>query len=140
MEGTLIVEFSSLNYLAILLAGLSGYVLGALWYSRTGFGKTWLKRMGLEGDDLEEPIGPMALAMLSSLIKAFALALVVQAFGAKSFLDGAGVGLLIGLGLNATSIFSDHLFGQWDFQLFVIRAGYQVCFSTLAGGILGFWR
>jgi len=132
--------FVSLNLLAVFLAGLSGYLLGTLWYSPAGFGKTWLASTDLEESESAAPFQPTMLAFGAAMIQSLTLGLVVLEFGARTFLDGASVGLLVGFGLIATSIFSDHLYGRWNIELFLIQAGYRVCFATLVGGILGFWK
>ena len=136
----MILPFASLNYFAIFVASLSGYVLGAFWYSPFGFGQSWLELVVLKEEELTDPIKPMIFTFFSALIKSFTLALVILAFGAKTFVDGATIGLLVGIGLISTSMFSDYMFGRWNLKLFLIQAGYRVCFVTLAGGILGFWR
>ncbi len=139
-ERSPVFPIASLNYLAIFAAALAGYFLGAFWYSPMGFGKSWLRLMDLNEEDLADSMKPMIYTFLSALVKSFTLALVIFAFGAKTFVDGATVGLVVGIGLISTSMFSDYMFGHWNLKLFAIQAGYRVCFVTLAGGILGFWR
>lgn len=132
--------FGSINYLAVLLSGSVGYLLGVFWYSCLGFGKTWSNLMRLEETELSESLVSVTATIFAVLVTTLTLALIIQAFAAKTFMGGAGVGLLVGIGLISPSMFTDHLFTQWKWDLFLIQAGYRVCFVTLAGGILGFWR
>ena len=139
-RGATIFSFASLNFLAITLSAGVGYLLGSFWYSPMGFGRTWSRLKGNSMEEQQDSTRSMILAFLAIWLTSLALALVIQAFAAKTFLEGASVGLLVGVGLISTSMFSDTVFGNWNTQLFVIQAGYRICFVTLAGGILAFWR
>ena len=37
----------SVNWLAVLVAGISSFVVGGIWYSPNLFGKAWLKANNL---------------------------------------------------------------------------------------------
>src|ERR1041385_7879289 len=79
----------SINYWAILVAGIANMVVGALWYGPI-FGKTWMKLMGLNKDDM----GKMKMSanaayiggFVTSLIMAFVLA--HDAFAWSNFMGG----------------------------------------------------
>ena len=38
---------NTLNWLAVLAAGISAFVLGGIWYSPALLGKTWMKETNL---------------------------------------------------------------------------------------------
>src|SRR5690554_2499038 len=44
------MDINSINWLAVLVAGISAFVLGGVWYSPTLFGNAWMKenKMTLE--------------------------------------------------------------------------------------------
>ena len=42
----------TMNYLAIIAAALSSFVVGGLWYSPLLFARPWLAAAGLRADDL----------------------------------------------------------------------------------------
>lgn len=66
-----------INYLAVLLAGLSSMVVGSVWYAKGVFGNTWSKLAKVDLDKKPEP-AQMAYMMggtiIVSLITAFVLA------------------------------------------------------------------
>ncbi|HNI11929.1 MAG TPA: DUF1761 family protein, partial [bacterium] len=39
--------FNSLNWLAIIVASISAFVLGGIWYSPLMFGNAWMKVAGM---------------------------------------------------------------------------------------------
>jgi hypothetical protein len=55
-------------------------------------------------------------------------------------LDGAVLGLYIGVGFIAAAMASDYAFCRWPKELFFIQAGYRVVYSVIMGAILARWR
>ena len=47
------MEMGSINWLAILVAGISSFVVGGIWYSPGLFGKAWMKDNNLTEDDVK---------------------------------------------------------------------------------------
>jgi hypothetical protein len=47
------MDFSTINYLAVLVAALSTFVLGGLWYSPMLFGKAWMQLNNFTDADLQ---------------------------------------------------------------------------------------
>jgi uncharacterized membrane protein len=72
----------------------------------------------------------------------FGLAIILQGHAGRdvTFVSGALYGFLIGLFFIATSIGINILYQRKSFTLWAIDAGYQVCYLTIAGAILGAWR
>ena len=48
------MEFGSINWLAVLVAGISSFVVGGIWYSPGLFGKAWMKDNNLTEDDVKK--------------------------------------------------------------------------------------
>lgn len=48
------MEMGSINWLAVLVAGISSFVVGGIWYSPGLFGKAWMKDNGLTEDDVKK--------------------------------------------------------------------------------------
>ena len=47
------MDFSKINYLAVLVAALSTFLLGGLWYSPMLFGKAWMRTNKFTDADLQ---------------------------------------------------------------------------------------
>ena len=132
-------HISHVNYLAVLVATLASFVLGGWWYSPSGFGRAWLAALGKSMNDLGSPAVAMTLTFLSTFFTAIILAVLINALGDPTLYRGAGLGLIVGVGIVATSMFSDYLFSGNPLELFLIQAGYRVVLLTIMGGIIGVW-
>ncbi len=128
------------NYWAILVAALSTFVIGGLWYSPALFGKAWMKENGFTEEELRQ--GNMmkifGLAFVLGLIAAVNLAMFIGP--ENNPVMGALWGFLAGAGWVATFVGMHYLFERKSFTLFLINAGYSIVSLTLMGVILAAWK
>lgn len=133
------MDLSTLNYFAVLVAALSSFVIGGLWYSPFLFGKAWMAEHGFKDDDLQGGTGKtFGISFLLSLVIAFNLAAFLGPDATISW--GLTAGALAGIGWVATAIGITYLFERRSMRLFLINAGYHAVAFTIMGGILGLWR
>lgn len=134
------MENMDLNYWAILVAALSTFLIGGLWYSPAVFGKAWMKENGFTEEDLKK--GSMSkifgLAFFLGLIAAINLAMFMGPESDPTM--GALWGFLAGFGWVATFVGTHYLFERKSFKLFLINAGYSVVALTVMGVILAAWK
>ncbi len=134
-------EQISFNFLAILVATVSTFLLGGLWYSPALFGRAWMQEVGLTEEKCKAQGGVgriMGISFLLELIMAFNLAAFI---GAKaSFGFGAFAGAAAGFGWVALSFGVTYLFERKSLRLFFINAGYHGIALTIMGAILGAWH
>jgi hypothetical protein len=134
------MENMDLNYWAILVAALSTFLIGGLWYSPAVFGKAWMKENGFTEDDLKK--GNMAkifgLAFFLGLIASVNLAMFMGPESDPTM--GALWGFLAGFGWVATFVGTHYLFERKSFKLFLINAGYSVVALTVMGVIIAAWK
>ena len=133
------VDFGSMNFVAMGVAALATMVLGALWYSPILFGDAWLNAIGKSREELGSPTTPLVGSMLAAIISAVAMEGLIVAIGAYSIGAGVAVGASVGLGLVATAMLSDNLFCGWGMRLYAIQVGYRVSYLLIIGAILGGW-
>ena len=133
------LDFSNLNWLAILVATAAGFLLGGIWYGPL-FGNAWLRAIGKTQDDIEPTPTPFIVSFFTALITAILLAALIHSLAIESTLHGALLGLLIGVGFIATAMGSDSAFCGWGLPLFLIQAGYRVTYSVIMGAILAAWQ
>jgi hypothetical protein len=129
-----------LNYMAIIAAALSTFLIGGLWYSPALFGKAWMRENGFTEESLKG--GNMAkifgLAFLLGLVAAINLAMFM---GPESNAGmGALWGFLAGFGWVATFVGTHYLFERRSFKLFLINAGYSIVALTVMGVIIAAWK
>ncbi len=127
-----------INYLAVLLATLSSFVIGGLWYSPLLFGKSWMALSGQSEERLRSgnPAIVFGGAFLLNLVAAFVLAMWLKERSAD-VQDAASAGFAIGLGLVASSIGVIYLFERRPLGLWLINGGYATVLFTVMGAILG---
>ncbi len=130
---------SQINWLAVLAAALSSFLLGGLWYSPLLFHRPWLAASGLDEAQLRRGTGRVfAGAFVCSLIAAVNLAFFLGAKATAGF--GTFAGFAAGLGWVATGLTTTYLFERRPAKLTVIDAGYHVVSLTIMGAILGAWH
>jgi len=131
---------TQLNYLAVLVAALSTFLIGGIWYSPALFSKAWMRENGfteenMKGRNMAKIFG---LAFLLALISAFNLAMFLGP--ERDPVMGALWGFLAGAGWVATFLGTYYLFEGKSFTLFLINAGYGIVSLTVMGAILAAWK
>ncbi|MCH8748658.1 DUF1761 domain-containing protein [Patescibacteria group bacterium] len=131
------------QWLAVIVAAIIGMALGAFWYSKNGFGKAWMKEMGLSEEKLktsQQKMGKMyALAFVASLVSAFVLANVVRLAGATTVGAGIAVGFWVWLGFAVPIMLGSILWENKSQKLFNINAGYQLVSWLIMAAVLAIW-
>lgn len=132
------MDLSTLNWLAIIVAGVAYFFLGALWYSPLLLGKLFIKYRGDIGEG-GQPIEYL-LTLVNGLVAAAVLAIIARLAGAATFIDGLGVGLLVAVGFVLTTNLTFTIFSGPHKMLWVIYSGYKLVGFGLMGVILALWR
>ena len=128
---------SNVNVLAVVVAALSSFALGGLWYSTPVFGAAWRRAAG--GPEIQgHPAKVFGLSFLFALVAAFAYALLVPQ--PASGVAAVTQGLVVGAGLVAASFGINYQFANRPAILWLIDGGYHTVQFTIYGLILGLWR
>ena len=129
-----------LNYLAVIVAGLTGFPLGFLWYGPL-FAKPWLAALGKTRETVQAPPPQhWALIALGALVSALVIAVVQSWAGAGALIDGLVVALILAGGLVITESFKLVVYEGWSMTLLNINNGYTLLHFAIMGAILGVWR
>lgn len=130
--------FSNINWLSVIVAAVSTFVVGGIWYGPL-FGKAWMQLFNFTEDDLKKRSLPKTFG--GSLLLAFIAAFNLEMFLGPEMTIGTGafVGFLTGFGWVATFLGILYLFEMQTFKAFMINAGYAVISLTLMGAILAAW-
>jgi len=129
----------SINYFAVIVAALSAFVIGGLWYSVL-FAKAWMVENGFDEEKLKS--GNMGIIFGGSFILSFIISFVFVMFlgPERDALFGAMAGFMAGLFWVAAAMGITYLFERKSLKLFLINAGYHVVTFTVIGFILGLWK
>lgn len=131
------------NFLAVLITAIVGFLIGWLWYGPF-FGKAWMKAMNISKKDIDkskkEGVGkPMTIGFLTSLVTAYILAIFVGLAGAATIGNGAFIGFLVWLGFFLTTSIGGMLWEGKKSELFYINTSYDLVRMIIMGGILAVW-
>jgi hypothetical protein len=130
-----------INWLAVLAAAVSTFVLGGLWYSKALFGRAWMSANNFSETDLAK----------SNMLKIFGLSLifaVIMAANLAAFLAepkttaawGATAGFLACFGWVTLAIATIGLFERRSWKYILINGGYMTVSFVIMGLIIGAWR
>ena len=132
---------ANLNHIAIIVAALSTFLLGGLWYSPILFGTAWQRENNLSDEELKK----------GNMIKIFGftfLFALIMAYNLGFFLNDASIdatmgllyGFLTGFGWIAMAIFINGQFERKSTRYMLINGGYMVVALSVMGLIIGAWR
>jgi hypothetical protein len=134
------MDISKLNYLAVLVAAVSAFLVGGIWYSPILFGNMWMRETGLDDESLRRR--NVAVVFGASFVLSVIIAFNLAAFlaGPPDLSWGLTAGALAGIGWVATAMAITYLFEARSMKLFLINAGYHAVTFIVMGGIIGFWK
>jgi hypothetical protein len=125
------------NMLAILLAAVSGFLVGGIWYGPL-FSKIWQREIGLSDEEIQSSnmLKVFGLTFLFSLLSAVFLGHLL-AFFDTDFQHTMMISVGVALGFIVPAIGTNYLFGRKSGTLFAIDAGYWIAFYTAMGLVFG---
>jgi len=149
------MELTSINWLAVIAASFSSFIIGALWFGPKTFYPVWMTAMGrkVPTEQVKMSAGSTILMFggtyVGALVQVATLAVIVAlartvdpTIGA---LGGAAIGALLGFGIGAAASFSHRQFAQHNHKqvqavwVWLIEVGQDIVCLTIAGAIIGAW-
>ena len=133
-----------INYWAVLVAGVSNMILGALWYGPL-FGKIWMRLMGLSDERLNElkvrGMGKLyAMAFVMALVMAYVLAHFANVWPTSGVSGAFQLAFWIWLGFIVTTMINSVLWEGKSFKLYMLNICYQLLALVVMAKILVLWR
>lgn len=97
----MLTAFAHLNWLAVGLAGLAYYLLGAVWFTPL-FGNAWDRSIGYDRSKSAR-FGPAyyVVPLVSAVVVAIALGMIHSALESSTLGDALVIGVIVGLGVAA---------------------------------------
>lgn len=134
-----LASLSEINYLAVIVAAIVGFGIGAVWYAPPVLGRRWMQLTGRTPENAtgENTVLAMGLAFLATLIGVLALALFIGKDA--GWQTGLVAGLVAGIGIASMAIVINGIFEAKSKELLAINSGYQILVFAVAGTILGAW-
>ncbi|MGA9442276.1 MAG: DUF1761 domain-containing protein [Methyloceanibacter sp.] len=133
------MAFAGMNYIAVFVAALAGFGVGAVWYGV--FGKAWLDALGKSEDDIKGSGAAQALpfvtGLVADLVMAIMLAGLMGHLGNISIHGGLITGLFVWVGFVITTMGVNHAFSRASPKLTAIDGGHWLAVLLVMGAIIG---
>ena len=135
------MDASNINYFAVVVAALSTFLIGGLWYSPLLFGKAWMRANNFSEQDLQtfSKARMFGWSFVFSLVMAVNLAMFLAAPG-TNLTWGMTAGALAGFGWVAMAIAIIGVFENRSWTYILINGGYMTVAFVVMGAIIGVWR
>ena len=135
------MHLANINWLAVIVAGAAGWLVGAVWYSVLS--KQWLAAQGKTMETAKQEAAGQSLPVLlvivfvANLIMAAMLYGIMTHVGPFTIRSGMISGALIWFGFVITAIATNYAFQGRKPMLTVIDGGYWLAVLLVIGAILG---
>jgi Protein of unknown function (DUF1761) len=131
-----------LNWLAVIVAAVAYWILGAIWYAQAVFGRAWMRAGGIEIQEGQSP-GPAiyVIPLIANFLAVLALAMLAAATGSTTTSHAFVLGLVVwggyavGLTLLGATFDARPSAGVW----FTINVGYHLIGLVGAAQIVTLW-
>lgn len=143
------MDFSSINWLAVVACVVASMVVGSLWFNPKTFFPAWWKAIGKTSKDSPGMTGSSAgmtwgLTILAALVEAIFMFLFVKAMGSMTpggatLASGALAGFFIWLGFVATTSLTNKLFAG-QLKAWLYEVGNHLVTMVVMGAIVGAWH
>lgn len=135
------MDFSSINWLAVVVCVVLNMVAGYIWYHPSVFYKAWWKGIGKSEDEQTDPsVMLWVWTILAALVEAVFVSFLLNTMGSTTIASGLMAGFMIWLGFVATTNLVNNLFAGRGFKVWAIEAGNHLVFLLICGAILSVWR
>ena len=143
------MTFAGMNYLAIVIAAVAGWLVGAVWYQL--FARHWVAALGSTMEAFKQKQAalkgtpkawlPFVLALVADLVMAWMLAGVLGHLGPGQVTLRNGVisGAFLWFGFVLTTMAVNNAFAGRTYKLTAIDAGHWLAVLVAMGAIIGGW-
>ncbi|CDX30608.1 conserved membrane hypothetical protein [Mesorhizobium sp. SOD10] len=133
------MDFSVVNWLAVVAAAVVAWLFGAAWYM--SLSKPWLNAAKLDPATMQRSVVPFVISFIAELIMALVLTLVVGAItgGEPNAVAGLLFGFVLWLGFIATTLAVNHRYEGFGWALTLIDAGHWLGVMLIIGAIIGWF-
>jgi len=136
--------FDYINWIAVIVAALAYFALGALWYSKILFATKWIGYLKIDVNDPNAKKG-MGLMFGGSLLMMFVQSLAIAILAERlhvegGWLSGVKIGAFTGCCFSSATIGINYLYEKKPLGLFLINAGYAIVGNIIAGIIICSWK
>ena len=133
---------SGARHVAIWIASIVFFVLGAIWYSVMA--APWMAAIGKTMDELTREQGasplPYMVGFAAILVMCYTLAWLMHRLQTVTLAAGLRLGAIIAIGFIAATLALNYGFEARSVTLWLINSAYVIVGLALAGAIIGGWK
>jgi Protein of unknown function (DUF1761) len=130
------------RHLAVWIASIVFFVLGAIWYSVMA--TPWVAAIGKSMEQLTREHGasplPYVVGFVAILVMCYTLAWLMHRVHATTLIDGLRLGAIVAIGFIAATLALNYGFEARSVTLWLINSVYLVVGLALSGAIIGGWK
>lgn len=135
------MDFSSVNYFGVLVAGLVGFVVNFAWFGPLKMYDKWNAALGRTAPPTPEEMPPapqlFGLTLLGLFVETTVIAALIEGiYGSASVVQGLAVGIAAGAGIGATTSLGHRLFSAQGLRVWAIEVGADVLVAAVIGVLL----
>ncbi|MEO6406956.1 MAG: DUF1761 domain-containing protein [Ferruginibacter sp.] len=133
---------SEINWLAVFVATLAYFFLGAIWYSKILFANKWIELTKVDASNPDATKGMGGIMLASALlmfVTCIALAILRSYLDIGGWMSGLKLGLLTGICFGTTAISISYLYEKRNTGLHLINGGYTTLGNVIAAIIICCW-
>lgn len=131
-----------LNWLAVIVAAVAYWILGAIWYAQPVFGNVWLRAGGIEIQEGQRPSPAIYIVpLIGNFLAVVATAMLAAATGTAEASEAIVLGLVVWGGYAVSLTLNSATFDTrpQPATYFVISAGYHLVGLVGAALIVTLW-
>ena len=133
-----------INFLAVIVAAVAAFMLGAIWYSPLLFAKHWMAFNGYGPEQVKAMQAnakkAYGICLVCQLVIAFALASLIAITHIVGRLAGIKLALLCWLGFAFSLGLIANAYSDKPLKAFLLDAGYQLVYFVVMALILVSWH
>ena len=129
-------------FLLLITSAFIYFILGAFWYSPIGFGKPWMRAVGLTKETMDpnhNMIRAMIVSYLVCLAQSFAIMMVVSHLKVQLVIYSAVIGAMIALAFGLLSAVRSDAYIKRNIVQMSIDHGYDVAGGAIIAGYVTWW-
>ncbi len=131
------------NYLAVFVAAILAFGLGALWYGVL-MARPWMNAQGFSEQDLAADSTNMGrtfgLTFLAYLFLALVMAMLVDLTGPATVNQGLWLGAMVWFGFMVPVNLTSVLYARKGLSLFFIDGTFQLLMALAVAAVVTAWR
>jgi len=133
------LTFEGINWLGVLVAFVVSFAFGWWYYSSAGLWKAWKRAANVTDEAVENADMGVAFGgtILANVLGVIVLAMLMNAVGAETWVDGLVLGAIIGLVYRAGAHALHNGFAQRSPVVTMLDGLHDMVALAIAGVILG---